>query len=301
MYLEHFEIKEQPFNLTPNTQYYCGLLTHESALNVLLVGLQNGEGFIKVTGEVGSGKTLVCRKLLNTLTNPFVTAYIPSPDLTPVELRFAIAKELGIKLIKSDNEARLREKLNHKLLEMNAAGKQVVLIVDEAQALSDECLEAVRLLTNLETESEKLMHIVLFGQPELDEKLNTHQFRQLKQRITFSFEITPLSKNDLDAYVFHRLSIAGYRKGPLFSATALNLLYQHSGGTPRIINVLCHKAMMAAYGQGEHTITKQAMKSAIEDTKTGSPKPKGSAHYLWGAIVLLLGVTSFLVVQKLIG
>lgn len=285
MYLEHFKIKEQPFQLTPNTNYYCGLLTHESALNVLTVGLKNGEGFIKVTGEVGSGKTLVCRKLLNTLKDPFVTAYIPNPDLTPTQLRLAIAQELGLESQADENK--LREALTNKLLAFNAAGKRVVLIIDEAQALSDACLETVRLLTNLETETEKLLHIVLFGQPELNLRLDRPEFRQLKQRITFSFELTALSKEDLDAYVFHRLSIAGYRQGQLFSKPALNLLYEHSKGTPRIINVLCHKAMISAFGKGQHTIDKKTMKAAISDSQIFQQK-KSRTIYLYSAVAVIL-------------
>lgn len=284
MYLEHFKIKEQPFKLTPNTNFYCGLLTHESALNVLLVGLQNGEGFIKVTGEVGSGKTLVCRKLLNSLTDPFITAYILNPDLTPNELRYAIAKELGVDT--QQNSSDLREGLTQKLMELNTQEKRVVLIIDEAQALSDQCLETVRLLTNLETETEKLLHIVLFGQPELDSKINSHEFRQLKQRITFSFELTPLSKEDLDAYVFHRLSIAGYRKGQLFSKSALSLLYQYSGGTPRVINIICHKAMLSAFGKGKHTVNKKVMKAAIEDTKKDVKSSKPIFYHITIAALL---------------
>lgn len=294
MYLEHFNIIEQPFTLTPNTEFYCNLNTHENALNTLFYGLRSGEGFIKVTGEVGSGKTLLCRKLLNGLEKPFVTAYVPNPDLTPITLKKSLIKELGENISPDADITAINDIITETLLKLHKDHQKVVLIIDEAQALPDETLEAVRLLTNLETESDKLLQIVLFGQPELDVRLNEYKFRQLKQRITFSYQLTSLTKEDTSAYVFHRLSIAGFRKGTLFSRPALDLLYKKSRGTPRLINILCHKAMLSAYGRGQYTIDKNAMKAAIRDTETTSSLEKTSTKTWFISGFAITGVILFI-------
>lgn len=269
MYLEHFGITEHPFGLTPNTQFYCNLKAYEDAFEVLLFGLKSNEGFIKVIGEVGTGKTLLCRKLLNELKPPFVTAYIPSPDITPTALRKAFAKELQLD-VQGLDDADLREKLTEKLLEHHAKDEQVVLIIDEAQALPDDTLETMRLLTNLETESDRLLQIVLFGQPELDERLAQRKFRQLRQRVTFSYTLNTLAAEDIKSYIYHRLAIAGYRSGNLFKKSALDLVVKHCKGTPRLINILCSKAMFVAYGKGEREVNKRAIKAALIDSSTNS-------------------------------
>lgn len=297
MYLEHFDIKQAPFTLTPNTEFYCNLETHEAALNMLLYGLTNNEGFIKVTGEVGSGKTLLCRKLLNSLNEKYVSAYIPSPDLSPNILRKTFAEELGVDTAALD-EAQLRKELVTKLLLLNQQGKNVVLIIDEAQTIPDDSLEAIRLLTNLETESHKLLQIIMFGQPELDARLKLHKFRQLAQRITFSYQLNFLTKEDIQAYVFHRISIAGYRKGALFSPGAMKLLNKSCSGTPRLINILCQKALMASYGKGEHKVSKRAMQKAIQDTiaetKQASPITKPLSWLIGVGISILLLAACYL-------
>lgn len=267
MYLSHFKFKEFPFTLTPNLDFFCQLSGHQAAINTVLLSLRNGEGFIKVVGEVGTGKTLICRKLLSNLEKTFITAYIPNPDLSPAGLRKALAKELGIDKFQLLDQHALLELINQRLLEVNAAGHRVVLLIDEAQALTTESLEALRLLTNLETESIKLLQVVLFGQPELDEKLNQRCLRQLKQRISFSYHLSKITRSELEAYLCHRLAIAGYTHGSLFSPAASKLLYRKSKGIPRIINILCHKALMSAYGKGELVVSRYAMKVAIKDSK----------------------------------
>lgn len=265
MYLEHFGIQELPFGLTPNTQFFCSLPGHQDAYNVLTFALNSGEGFIKIVGEVGTGKTLLCRKLLTTLDDKFVTAYLPNPDLDAGGLRRALAVELGIEPCEDQSE--LLQKIGEKLLQYRTEGKRVILVVDEAQALPDDSLEAVRLLTNLETESEKLLQIVLFAQPELDEKLNRHEFRQLKQRITFSHHLKPISRDELQEYLCHRLAKAGHTKGSLFSQEASDTLYMASAGIPRVINILCHKALLVAFGKGDHKVSAEAVKQAIKDSE----------------------------------
>jgi MSHA biogenesis protein MshM len=287
MYLEHFGIKEYPFTLTPNVHFYCNLPSYQAGLNVLLFSLASGEGFIKIVGEVGSGKTLLCRKLLNTLSNEYVTAYIPNPDLTPSGLRKSIARELGVEAPFNVDQARLLGLLGEKLLKLREEGKKVVLIVDEAQALSDESLEAIRLLTNLETESEKLIQIVLFGQPELDERLRKNKFRQLNQRIIFSHRLGPLTRKDFDDYICHRLSISGYTRGSIFNKKASNMLYYASRGIPRVVNILSHKAMLVAYGKNEKRVNHKALLKAIADSKD-IVRPQNCSWTRWFEIGVLI-------------
>jgi len=288
MYLEHFKLKEFPFSLTPNTYYFCNLPTHQEALNVLLVCLRNGEGFIKIIGEVGTGKTLLCRKLLSSLGDEFVTAYIPNPDLSVSGLHKAITQELGVKFPENVDHHQLLNLLNEKLLALHREGKHVTLVVDEAQVLTDHCLEALRLLSNLETESDKLIQIVLLGQPELDEKLNNAGMRQLKQRIVFSYYLEPIKKKELNSYLSHRLAIAGYTKGSLFSRRACALLFKASRGIPRLINILCHKALMVAYGQGENSVNGKAMRMAIQDTDVAESTFRGGLYLLVNSVLVVL-------------
>ena len=266
MYKAHFGLTEVPFGLTPNTQFYHPLVPHFEALQVLTTALAAGEGFIKVTGEVGTGKTLICRKLLNELGDNYVIAYLPNPYLTPNEIRAAIASELSIDA--SLDQHQLTEALNHRLIALSAAGKQVVLLIDEAQVLPHETLEALRLISNLETESKKLLQVVLFGQPELDTRLQQDNLRQLRQRITFSYQLRPLLVNETSSYVEHRLTVSGYRGAPLFEAKALRLLHQASGGIPRLINILAHKCLMLSYGENVRNINTKLVKLAIQDTES---------------------------------
>lgn len=264
MYKAHFGLTEAPFGLTPNTQFYHPLVPHFEALQVLTTALASGEGFIKVTGEVGTGKTLICRKLLNELGDNYVIAYLPNPYLTPNEIRVAVASELSVDT--SLDQHQLTEALNHRLIALSAEDKQVVLLIDEAQMLPHETLEALRLISNLETETKKLMQVVLFGQPELDVRLKQDNLRQLRQRITFSYQLRPLLVNETSSYVEHRLTVSGYRGAPLFEAKALHLLHQASGGIPRLINVLAHKCLMLSYGQNVRNISAKLVKLAITDT-----------------------------------
>lgn len=268
MYLEHFKFKKAPFTLTPNTEFFCELPTHQEALNVLLLSLAQGEGFIKIIGEVGTGKTLLCRILLNTLNDDYVTAYIPNPDQTPEGLRIAVAMELGLEVDNHWSQHQLLEAINHRLLKLHKAGKKTILIIDEAQALPDACLEAVRLLTNLETEEQKLLQVVLFAQPELEAKLDKNALRQLKQRITFSYVLQPLARHELDMYLCHRLARAGHTYGSIFTQVAKRRLFRASRGMPRLLNILCHKALLVAYGRGERIVDGKAVSSAVADTQS---------------------------------
>lgn len=267
MYLKHFGLHEAPFSLTPDTSYFFAHESHREAINVLLVALSSGEGFIKVTGEVGLGKTLLCRKLLNSLNDPFVTAYIPNPHLSAGAMRQAIAEELGIVTPSRATQHDVVRLLTQRLLELASESKRIIVIIDEAQELPEKTLEAVRLLTNLETEKRKLLQVVLFGQPELDERLNQPGIRQLRQRITFSYKLKPLDLAAMTEYIRHRLRIAGYRGSPLFDEQALRLIYKASRGTPRLVNILCNKCLLAAYGRGDEHIQRWHAKQAIADTE----------------------------------
>lgn len=294
MYLKHFKLEKQPFSLTPNTDFYCELPTHQEALDVILLSLQHGEGFIKIVGEVGTGKTLICRLLLNTLDDSFVTAYIPNPDLNADSLRLSLAHELGLKPERGLPQYQLLDAINSRLFELHQAGKKTVLVVDESQALPEECLEAIRLLTNLETEEKKLLQVVLFGQPELNTKLDQASLRQLKQRITFSYTLKPLGKAEFEVYLFHRLAKAGYTYGSLFTEGAKKRLYRASRGLPRLLNVLCHKAMLVSYGRGLNRVDARSVARAVADTESTSESPtrhKQQMAIAWtGAIVLTISL-----------
>jgi MSHA biogenesis protein MshM len=268
MYLYHFGLTELPFTLTPNTAFYVGLEPHNEALAVLLTALKSGEGFIKVIGEVGTGKTLLCRKLLNEIPEHFVTAYIPNPYLKPDELRRAVAVELGVKQAQRMSLQLLTQRIQQRLLELHGEGHSVVLILDEAQALPEESLEALRLFTNLETETRKLLQVVLFAQPELDERLATTKFRQLKQRITFSYKLRAMTTPEVQSYIQHRLKVAGYKGAALFTNSLAKKVARVSQGVPRLVNVLCHKMLMLSYGQGQYQLTPKHLSAAIKDTES---------------------------------
>jgi MSHA biogenesis protein MshM len=274
MYKTHFGLRELPFGITPDTSYFFACDAYQAALNTVLIAAHSGEGFIKVIGEVGTGKTLLCRKLMAALDDSFYTAYIPNPYLEPRALMQALADELAIEGERDVDQHRLLKSINQRLLDLGNAGKKVLLCLDEAQALPIESLEALRLLTNLETEKRKLLQIVMFGQPELDEKLSQQSIRQLMQRITFDYHLSPLSRSDLTYYLSHRLHVAGYTGGALFTPYALSWLHKASGGIPRLINILAHKSMLSAYGEGYQQIGARHVSVAVDDTASVKKKTR---------------------------
>jgi MSHA biogenesis protein MshM len=266
MYESHFGLREAPFGITPDTSFFFNSPHSQEALNTLLVAARGGEGFIKITGEVGTGKTLLCRKFMKTLGDDFVTAYLPNPLLEPRTLMLALADELEVPLERDVDQHQLLKSLTARLLELAALGKRVVLCVDEAQTIPRESLEALRLLTNLETEKRKLLQIVLFGQPELNEHLQAPSIRQLAQRITFQHDLGGLSRDDMEYYLAHRLRVAGFAGARLFSKGAVRGLFLASRGIPRLINIIAHKAMLAAYGEGRQRVDTRHVKLAAQDT-----------------------------------
>ena len=236
------------------------------ALELLLVALREREGFIKITGEVGTGKTLLCRLLLNELERDAHTAYIPNPHLTPETLYEAVAEELGVDVGRCANTHQILKALNERLIALAMEQRQVVLVIDEAQAMPEETIEALRLLTNLETESARLLQVVLFGQPELDQILQRDSMRQLRQRITFQYRLAPLDKVSVAQYLRHRLSQAGYNGGDLFAPSALRLISRSSGGIPRLVNIIAHKSLLSAWGRGDHQVSRWHVMQAVRDT-----------------------------------
>ena len=271
MYEQHFGLVEAPFSLTPNTHFYLNGHSHKNAYETVRVALDTMEGFIKVVGEVGTGKTLLCRRLLNELQAPFVTAYIPNPMLSPIELCLAVADELEVDTQGFSGQHQLLKRINHKLIELAGDDNQVVLVIDEAQAMPTDTIEALRLLTNLETESKKLLQVVLFGQPELDHMLSQDNLRQLKQRITFQEYLRPLGKDGVSQYVQHRVGLAGYNGPGLFHPQALKLIAKSSGGVPRLINILAHKSLLSAFGEGDERVLAKHVQRAVKDTESARP------------------------------
>jgi len=294
MYAEHFGLRELPFTLTPNTRFFLNLASHQEALNLMLVALHSGDGFIKVVGEVGTGKTLLCRKLLNTLDdNHYVTAFIPNSYLSPDEFRCAVASELGIYAQEKSNHD-LLQSLTERLIEYAHRGQRVVLLVDEVQAMPDETIEALRLLTNLETESEKLFQVVLFGQPELDKKLDQYSLRQLKQRITYSHCLKKLDEDEVRGYINWRMETAGYSGMPPFDHGTCAAIAKASGGVPRLVNILAHKALLAAFGKGDDRVSATYAYRAIADTE-GADLPASSQIKQWlpavAAVITVAAIT----------
>ncbi len=294
MYLEHFTLSEQPFSITPDTGFYFNNPSHQQAMNVLQVALRSGEGFIKITGEVGTGKTLLCRQLLNQLSSDeqYVTTYLPNPNLGPSALNQALAEEMNLECSKNANQHNVLKLINERLIELTAEGKQVVLLIDEAQAMPEKSLEALRLLTNLETEKTKLLQIVLFGQPELNEMLERPSIRQLKQRIIFSYALEPMCKEAVQAYLSHRLLTAGYAGAALFNSRVIEQIFIASRGIPRLINILAHKSLMVAYGQGARKVSSQHMQAAIEDTEDATTLSKSKQRWM----IALSGIAASLLV-----
>jgi MSHA biogenesis protein MshM len=297
MYSAHFGLRELPFGITPDTSFFFGSPRSQEALNTLLIAARNGEGFIKITGEVGTGKTLLCRKFMATLDADFVTAYIPNPYLEPRALMMALADELEVVLEKDVDQHRLLKAITHRLLVLAGEGKRVLLCIDEAQAIPVESLEALRLLTNLETEKRKLLQIVLFGQPELDRHLALESIRQLAQRITFHYHLGPLSRDDLDFYIAHRLRVAGFDGARLFAHGAISQLYRASGGVPRLVNILAHKALMLSFGQGKQQVVARHVRDAARDTIASRRRSRWPWMALAGALAAAAGGLTWALVR----
>lgn len=290
IYLQHFGLEKAPFSLTADPNFYIDFIPHKEASQVITTALSLGEGILKITGEVGTGKTLLCNKLQQELHDQYLILNIDNPYLTAHELRCALADKMGVDKENFDDQFLLTGLIKTRLLTLLAEGQKLLVLVDEAQALPDSTLEALRLFSNLETESQKLLQVVLFAQPELDVRLAQTKLRQLRQRITFSYQLRALSEQEIEHYIAQRLKQAGYRGALLFNRSVCRKITQVSRGIPRLINILCHKMLLISYGQQHYKITKKLVAQAAADTEDAYPAQKLKYWWLVLASFVLLNV-----------
>jgi len=262
MYTSFYNLRELPFNITPDPRFLYYSAHHRAAHDHIVYGIQQRKGFIELTGEVGSGKTTLTRAVLAELGSTVETALILNPAISETQLLRTIVRDFGLE-IRSRDRFTYMDSLNKFLLQRNAEGRNVALFIDEAQDLSPQLMEQVRLLSNLETDQHKLIQIILCGQPELKERLNRPNLRQLRQRITVRYHLPPLSQEETGLYIRHRLDVAGGRDSVVFSPGAVREVYRHSKGCPRIINNICDNAMLAGYVARIREIDTPCIKRAI--------------------------------------
>ncbi len=264
MYQEFYHFRQLPFNSTADPEFLFLSRKHEEVLHHLLYGVEQRKGFLQVIGEVGTGKTTLCKELLKRLPVSTKTAFIYHSNLSELQLLMAIAQDLGARSGKQ-NRLALINTMNEFLLEQSVLRSNVVLLIDEAQCLSDASLEQLRLLSNLETQKEKLLQIVFVGQPELDRKLNSVHLRQLRQRIAVRSYLLPLNREETAGYIHHRIKIAGGESCVNFSEEATHRIFQYSQGTPRMINLVCDRVLLAGFVKQTHHITEELISRAIEE------------------------------------
>lgn len=264
VYLEHYGLTEPPFDITPNPRFLFYSAKHREAYNHLLYGIRERKGFVQLTGEVGAGKTTLCRAMLEQLNDHFSTALILNPVMSADELMKAIAMEYGLPVNGLDRLNTLAV-INQFLLQQVERGKETVLIIDEAQDLTDELLEQVRLLSNLETDNRKLLQIVLMGQPELRDRLNNPRLKQLRQRITVRYHLNALNRTEVSHYIQHRLQVSGANGAPRFTRPALWRIHRYSGGIPRLVNAVCDKALLAGFVQQQNQIGYRMIGRAVRE------------------------------------
>jgi len=268
MYREYYHLKENPFNMTADPEFFFSSRHHEEAFSHLVYGIHQRKGILVITGEIGTGKTTLCRTLLNRLDKDIKTALILNPNFSEIQLLKLIVRDLGIEG-KLRNKLEIVEALNKFLLEETNRGHNIVIIIDEAQNLTIKQLEQIRLLSNLETEKEKLLQIVLVGQPELCDTLKLSELRQLNQRVSVRYHILPLKRDELSAYIKHRLNIANTSKNanhrPYFTDEAIDIIYQNSNGTPRMVNIFCDRALLAGYASETNKIDEHVVHKCIQE------------------------------------
>jgi len=286
MYNTFFGFKEKPFKLVPNPAYFYLSKSHEEALAHLNYAMSQGDGFVEITGEVGTGKTTLCRAFLESLNGTVEAAYIFNPKLSPKQLLRTINEEFGIKS-EGNNTKDLIDTLNIFLMQKKAGGKKVILLIDEAQNLNRNVLEQLRLLSNLETNRDKLLQIILVGQPELSQILNSHELRQLGQRITLSYQLGPLTFNESKEYIQYRIGIAANKTAIKFDRSAYRQIYKYSKGIPRLINIVCDRALLTAFVLNQFKITANITKTSIKElARRGHAKAYGLSTSTWVLVSL---------------
>ena len=300
MYQEHFGLNSKPFGIVPDTRFLFLSDSHKEAIAHLLYALNEKNGFVQLTGEVGVGKTMACRYILNNIPDDINVALILNPRISERSLLRTLCQELNISFSVHQPSNELSQLINRKLLTAHAAGRHTILIIDEAQNLPKRTLEQIRLLTNLETDTQKLLRIILIGQPELAELLAEHDMRQVAQRITSRYHLGTLERHETDAYIRHRLKIAGCERR-LFSKTATRKIHKLTDGTPRLINLLCDRALIGAYSMGVHEVTPNIVKIAA---KEALPLMRSEPERLWPrwmpslAVILVLTTLATLYQDK---
>ena len=286
MYYQHFGLKEPPFKITPNTDFFFSGGNRGAVLDALLYAITNGEGIIKVVGEVGSGKTMLCRMLQTILPEKIESIYLANPSVAPEDVLHAIAFELQLKVPKNADRLKVMQLLQSHLLNRHAEGRQVVIFVEEAQGMPLATLEEIRLLSNLETKQDKLLQIVLFGQPELDSNLSETHIRQLRERITHSFHLEPLATKDIGEYLILRLRAAGYHGPHLFSEAAIKKISAAAEGLARRVNILADKALLAAFADNVYQVSPKHVKAAIQDSEFGRKKTNYKRYFIIASLLI---------------
>jgi MSHA biogenesis protein MshM len=302
VYYSHFGLTQAPFKITPNTEFFFSGGNRGPVLEALIYAITHGEGIIKVTGEVGSGKTMLCHMLQTRLPPHIETVYIANPSVSPQEILHAIAFELQLGLGRDAPRLEVMQRLQEYLLNRHAEGRRVIVFVEESQSMPLPTLEEMRLLSNLETKSDKLLQIVLFGQPELDVNLGLPNIRQLRERITQSFRLDPLAPGEIREYLMFRMRAAGYRGPDLFSPSVVKHISRASQGLTRRINLIADKALLAAFSENTHTVRAKHIDAAVRDSEfSRQAAPRVDRRYWWGASLIAagvaLGVSIFAVVQ----
>lgn len=290
MYYSHFGLNQPPFKITPNTEFFFSGGNRGPVLEALIYAITQGEGIIKVTGEVGSGKTMLCHMLQTRLPTHIETVYIANPSVSPEEILHAIAFELQLGVARDASRLEVMQSLHEYLLKRHSEGKRVVAFVEESQSMPLPSLEEIRLLSNLETKNDKLLQIVLFGQPELDENLRQTNIRQLRERITHSFRLEPLSVAETREYLMFRMRAAGYHGPELFTDTVVKAIGRAAQGLTRRVNLIADKALLAAFSENTHTIKRKHIEAAVRDSEfSAAPGPRLEFRPLWGIALLATG------------
>lgn len=303
MYYNHFGLSQAPFKITPNTEFFFNGGNRGPILEALIYAITHGEGIIKVTGEVGSGKTMLCHMLPKRLPPHVETVYIANPSVSPEEILHTIAFELQLGVDRGSPRLEAMQALHDFLLKRHAEGKRVVVFVEESQSMPLPTLEEIRLLSNLETKNDKLLQIVLFGQPELDDNLRQLHIRPLRERITHSFRLEPLAPGDIREYLMFRMRAAGYRGPDLFSSSVVSGIARASLGLTRRVNLIADKALLAAFSENTHTVRSRHVEAAVRDSEFSQhPRRRTESRYLWGAALVAggaaLGIGVYALLQQ---